>query len=84
MERNLARIVANWSSHGHALGKCRVLLPPEVVIRPGRFNIRVRRVLVVMDVASGPEADATHPAAEVVGDDVEGHPDGVGAKASGR
>jgi len=54
MERNLSRIVLNWSSHGHALGKCRVLLPPEVVIRPGMFNIRVRRVLVVMDVASGP------------------------------
>jgi len=30
------------------------------------------------------EADATHPAAEVVGDDVEGHPDGIGAKAPGR
>jgi hypothetical protein len=43
-----------WSSHGHALGRCRVLLPPDVVMRPGRFNIRVRRVLVVMDVAFGP------------------------------
>src|ERR1019366_6300922 len=42
------------SSHGHALGKCRVLLPPDVVMRPGRFNIRVRRVLVVMDVTSLP------------------------------
>jgi len=30
------------------------------------------------------EADATHPATEVVGDDVEGHPDGIGAKAPGR
>ena len=54
MERNLLRIVLNWSSHGHALGRCRVLLPPDVVMRPGRFNIRVRRVLVVMDVAFGP------------------------------
>ena len=31
MERNLARIVLNCSSHGHALG-CRVLLPPDVVM----------------------------------------------------
>ena len=54
MERKLLRIVLNWSSHGHALGKCRILLPPDVVMRPGRFNIRVRRVFVVIDVASLP------------------------------
>ena len=34
MERNLARIVLNCASHGHALGRCRVLLPPDVVMRP--------------------------------------------------
>ena len=33
MERNLLRIVLNCSSHGHALGKCRVLLPPDMVKR---------------------------------------------------
>jgi len=53
MERNLLRIVLNWSSHGHA-SQVQGLLPPDVVMRPGRFNIRVRRVLVVMDVASLP------------------------------
>jgi hypothetical protein len=47
--------VLNCSSHGHALGKCRVFLPPDVVMRPGMFNIRVRKVLVVMDVASLPK-----------------------------
>ena len=54
MDRSLARIVLNCSSHGHASGRCRVFLPPEVVIRPGRFNIRARKVFVVMDVALGP------------------------------
>jgi hypothetical protein len=34
MERSLARIVLNCSSRDYALGKCRVLLPPEVVMRP--------------------------------------------------
>jgi len=59
MERNLLRIVLNWSSHGHALGRCRVLLPPEVVIRPGMFKHSRAQVLVVMGRRFGPEADAT-------------------------
>jgi hypothetical protein len=32
MERNLLWIVLNCSSHGHALGRCKVLLPPDVVM----------------------------------------------------
>jgi hypothetical protein len=50
-ERRLARIVAKLSSQGQLRGKCRVLLPPEVVMRPGRFKSRVRMVLVVMGTA---------------------------------
>ena len=80
--RRLASDVLNCSAHGQWVGRCRVCLRPERVMRPGtRQMVAAERAGLDERLA---EPDACGPPGHVVGDHVQREPCGVGAETARR